>query len=259
MWLRSIAYRLGQVRQQLGFVAPLTGEDYEEAARVLPSSAALSLFCTMSPADQQHALRVCRGLQAHGCTNEDMLAAALLHDVGKAQGRVPFWTRPAIVLGKKLAPQLLSRLVLYPKTGSPPRWDPIMQMSKLPGSSVGADLSCPSPIYRPPEKSPPSPPSLHQLVKPHYRAPRGDGQGPSIVGAIPCGRPACGRPAPRPDYPTTTIPKWRQSLSNAWYHAEIGADLASAAGLSDHAVLYIRTHHQPGGPAAELHEVDEVS
>ena len=34
MWLRSIAYRLGQVRQQLGFVAPLTGEDYEEAARV---------------------------------------------------------------------------------------------------------------------------------------------------------------------------------------------------------------------------------
>ena len=84
-----------------------------------------------------------------------------------------------------------------------------------------------------------------------------------MVGAIPCGRPAPvradGRPAPGPDYPTTTIPKWRQSLSNAWYHAEIGADLASAAGLSDHAVLYIRTHHQPGGPAAELHEVDEVS
>ncbi len=295
MWLSSIAYRLEQVRQQLGFVAPLTGEDYEEAARVLPSSAALSLFCTMSPADQQHALRVCRGLQSHGCTNEDMLAAALLHDVGKAQGRVPFWTRPAIVLGKKLAPQLLSRLVLYPKTGSPSRWNPIMQMNKLTGSSVGSDLSRPSPIYRPPEKSPPSPPSLHQFVKPHYRVPRGAGQGPSMVGAIPCGRPvpvladgrpvpvladgrpaptsahdplapghdplvpAHGRPAPGPDYPTTTIPKWRQSLSNAWYHAEIGADLASAAGLSDHAVLYIRTHHQPGGPAAELHEVDEVS
>src|SRR5438128_2215816 len=197
MWLRSIAYRLGQVRQQLGFVAPLTGGDYEEAARVLPSSAALSLFCTMSPADQQHALLVCRGLQAHGCTNEDMLAAALLHDVGKAQGRVPFWTRPAIVLGKKLAPQLLSRLILYPKTGSPPRWDPIIQMNKLTGSSVGADLSRPSPIYRPPGKSTPSP---HQLVKPHYRVPRGDGQGPSMVGAIPCGRPvpvsAHGRPAP---------------------------------------------------------------
>jgi hypothetical protein len=70
---------------------------------------------------------------------------------------------------------------------------------------------------------------------------------------------ADGHPVPGPDYPTTTIPKWHQSLSNAWYHAEIGADLASAAGLSDRAVLYIRTHHQPGGPAAELHAVDEVS
>ncbi len=215
MWLRSIAYRLGQVRQQLGFVAPLTEEDCEEAARVLPSSAALSLFCTMSSADQQHALRVCRGLQVHGCTNEDMLAAALLHDVGKAQGRVPFWTRPAIVLGKKLAPQFLSRLVLYPNG-----------MEHL--QPVGAGE-----VWR----------GEGTLASP-----------PSKVGVMPCARPAT--PGA---HPAATIPKWRQSLSNAWYHAEIGADLASAAGLSDHAVLYIRTHHQPGGPAAELHEVDEVS
>jgi hypothetical protein len=27
--------------------------------------------------------------------------------------------------------------------------------------------------------------------------------------------------------------------------------------LSAHTVLLIRTHHQPGGPAAELHAVDE--
>src|SRR6266487_4313223 len=283
--LHTIAYRLWQVRQQLGFVVPLSAAEYSEVVQWLPNSA-LPLFQTMSDADQRHSLRVCQGLLERGCVDRDLLAAALLHDVGKAQGRVPFWTRPAIVLGKKLAPQLLSRLVLYPKTGSPSRWDPIMQMNKLTGSSVGSDLSRPSPIYRPPEKSPPSPPSLHQFVKPHYRVPRGAGQGPSMVGAIPCGRPvpvladgrpaptsahdplapghdplvpAHGRPAPGPDYPTTTIPKWRQSLSNAWYHAEIGADLASAAGLSDHAVLYIRTHHQPGGPAAELHEVDEVS
>jgi hypothetical protein len=187
MWLHTAGYRLRQVRQQLGFVAPLSEEDYQQVARVLPSSAALTLFRSMAPADQQHALRVCRGLQARGCADGDMLAAALLHDVGKAQNRVPFWTRPAIVLGKNLAPQLLSRLVIRPENVSAPRRDPI------------------------------------------YRV------------------------------PLTTIPKWRQSLSNAWYHADIGADLAASTGLSERAVLYIRTHHQPGGPAAALHAVDEVS
>jgi hypothetical protein len=216
MWLHTVGYRLRQVRQQLGFVAPLSEEDYQQVARVLPSSAALSLFRSMSPADQQHALRVCRGLQARDCTDTDMLAAALLHDVGKAQNRVPFWIRPAIVLGKKLAPQLLSRLVIRPENVSAPRRDPI------------------------------------------YRVPRGVGRGPSMVGAMPCARPSSPRPSPPSGHPTT-IPKWRQSLSNAWYHADIGADLAASTGLSERAVLYIRTHHQPGGPAAELHAVDEVS
>ncbi len=55
------------------------------------------------------------------------------------------------------------------------------------------------------------------------------------------------------------MPAWRRALSNAWWHAEIGADLAAVAGLSEKAVLYIRTHHQPDGPAAELHSVDEAS
>src|SRR2546428_12955922 len=127
MWktgLEVATYRLRQVRQQLGFVRPLSAQDHAEVMCWLPATA-LSLFATMSNADQRHSLRVCRGLQAHGCTDRDMLAAALLHDVGKAQGRVPFWSRPAIVLGKKLAPRLLKRLVVYPGTqdsGALPRW-----------------------------------------------------------------------------------------------------------------------------------------
>ncbi|MBE3561074.1 MAG: hypothetical protein IMW89_17910 [Ktedonobacteraceae bacterium] len=174
-FLKSTIYRLRQVRQQLGFVAPLSESDHAEVARWLPPLA-LPLFHSMSAADQQHSLRVCRSLLARGCTDADMLAAALLHDVGKAQGRVPFWTRPAIVLGKLCAPRLLRRLV----------------------------------------------------------------------------------------FPLTTLssqsrPRWRRSLSYAWWHAEVGADLATAAGLSERAVLYIRTHHQPHGPAALLHQVDEVS
>ena len=169
--MHALVYRLWQVRQQLGFVPPLTAKQRLEVAHWLPASA-LPLFQSMTRADQQHALRVCAGLQARGCADEDMLAAALLHDVGKAGGRVPFWTRPAIVLGKRCAPRLLARLTVYPHAGQ-----------------------------------------------------RG----------------------------------WRQSLGYAWWHAEIGADMAAESGLSERSILYIRTHHQASGPAAELHLVDEVS
>lgn len=175
--LQKLMYRLGQVRQQLGFVAPLTPADNAEVAHWLPPSA-LPLFQSMSRADQQHSLRVCRGLLARGCSEKDMLAAALLHDVGKAEGRVPFWTRPAIVIGRRVAPGLLTRLAVCP---------------------------------------------LHE---------EDTGTGKA---------------------------RWRRSLGSAWWHAEVGAELAAAAGLPERAVLYIRTHHQPDGPAAELHTVDEVS
>ncbi|MFI5274157.1 MAG: hypothetical protein ACHQ4H_14070 [Ktedonobacterales bacterium] len=51
---------------------------------------------------------------------------------------------------------------------------------------------------------------------------------------------------------------WRRPLYDAWHHAEIGATLAARAGLSDRVVLLIRTHHDPHGPAAELHAVDDA-
>ena len=171
--MHIIVYRLWQVRQQLGFVAPLSAEECLQVAQWLPTPA-LPLFQSMSAADQRHSLRVCQALLARGCVDRDLLAAALLHDVGKAQGRVPFWTRPTIVLGKLCAPRLLKRLAVDPR---------------------------------------------------QHKA----------------------------------LPRWRRALSNAWWHAEIGAELAAAAGLSEKAVLYIRTHHQPAGPAAELHLVDEAS
>lgn len=172
--LRILAYRLKQVYQQLGFVAALTAREQAEVAALL-SPAALRLFASMSPADQRHSLRVCRGLQARGHDEHDILAAALLHDVGKAAGRVPFWTRPLIVLGKRCSPRLLTRLTVYP-------------------------------------------------------------------------------------IETHRLPAWRRALSYAWWHAEVGADLAARAGLSSRAVHYIRSHHHPDSPElAELHLIDEAS
>jgi hypothetical protein len=132
-----------------------------------------ALFASMSTNDQRHSLTVFRVLSARGCGDPDLLAAALLHDVGKGGGRVPLWVRPPVVLLHAFAPGL-----------------------------------------------------LHRLTR---------------------------RPAP-----DRSVPWWRRAFYNSWHHAEVGAELAAAAGLSGRAALLIRTHHQPDGPAAALHAVDEA-
>jgi hypothetical protein len=212
-----IVYRLWQVRQQFGFVAPLSAEERAEVARWLPDSA-VALFETMSAADQRHALRVCRGLQERGCTEKELLAAALLHDVGKAG--VPFWTRPAIVISKRCFPRLLARLVVSPskRAGRTVPRGPLDPLDHVPStgshllSNKGLSISS---AYCPPDIVPTSSPRM--------------------------------------------LMSWRRSLGYAWWHADIGADLAAAAGVSERTILYIRTHHQPNGPAAALHSVDEAS
>lgn len=137
--VQTLLYRLGQVCQQLGFVSPLSAAELQEVEERL-SPAALRLFVSMSPADQRHSLRVCRALQTLGWREEDILTAALLHDVGKAAGRVPFWTRPAIVLGKRCAPHLLTRLAVYPiRQPGLPRWRRALSYAWW-HAEVGSDL-----------------------------------------------------------------------------------------------------------------------
>lgn len=63
--------------------------------------------------DRQHALNVVRALQQRGYDEPDLLAAALLHDAGKAApqgGRVRLGHRVAVVLMRAFWPALLERI-----------------------------------------------------------------------------------------------------------------------------------------------------
>jgi hypothetical protein len=73
-----------------------------------PSQA--ELFLRMPRCDQRHGLDVFYALRREQHHDHDLLAAALLHDVGKTGGRLRLWHRVLIVLIKALRTQLLDRL-----------------------------------------------------------------------------------------------------------------------------------------------------
>ncbi len=163
--LLAARYRVYQVWRSVA-ARPLDAADHAILDATLPA-AGRALFFTMSRNDQRHSLTVYRALRERGCADAELLAAALLHDSGKGDGRAPLVIRPPVVLLRAFAPGALRWLARSPQ-----------------------------PWFR----------------RPFYAAQR---------------------------------------------HAEIGADLAAQAGLSARVVTLIRTHHQPNGPAAELHAVDD--
>ena len=63
------------------------------------------LFQRYSPEDQWHSYRVFCTLQTAGHTQPDLLAAALLHDVGKTRLPLSAWERSLIVLAQLLLPR----------------------------------------------------------------------------------------------------------------------------------------------------------
>ena len=99
-----IAYRMRQLWQALGFHAESidarTLEEYLNPEQ-------RELFQSMPAAEQRHSLATLRTLQAKGHFEQALLQAALLHDAGKAGGRVRLWHRVATVLLRSLAPALL--------------------------------------------------------------------------------------------------------------------------------------------------------
>lgn len=63
-----------------------------------------ALYRRMRRAERQHSLRVLRRLLDAGYQHPDLLAAALLHDVGKTQMRFSLPEKVLVVLVKALAP-----------------------------------------------------------------------------------------------------------------------------------------------------------
>jgi len=70
----------------------------------------VELFQRMPRCDQRHGLDVFYALQRKQQHDRDLLAAALLHDVGKSDGRLRLWHRVLIVLIEAIGPQVLVRL-----------------------------------------------------------------------------------------------------------------------------------------------------
>jgi hypothetical protein len=102
--LHGAAYRVRQFFNAL--LARVSPDDLAEADAVLPPGAQ-KLFRTMSVSDQRHSLAVMRSLRRQGHTEADLLAAALLHDVGKSAAWLTPVHRTIIVLTRHVAPRAL--------------------------------------------------------------------------------------------------------------------------------------------------------
>ncbi|HEX9036227.1 MAG TPA: hypothetical protein VF808_04470 [Ktedonobacterales bacterium] len=132
--LMGARYRVYQVWRSLA-ARPLDDEDRAILDTILPAGGR-ALFATMSRNDQRHSLTVYGALRERGCEDPDMLAAALLHDSGKGNGRTPFIVRPMVVLLRRFAPGALDWLASAP---SPWFRRPFYFASRH--AAIGADLA----------------------------------------------------------------------------------------------------------------------
>lgn len=97
-----IGYRLRQTWQRM--TGSLSRTDWEAVETTL-NPQQVQLFRALSHGDQIHSLRVFRTLQAMDVDEREILAAALLHDVGKAAHKLRVWERGAVVILGKLLPE----------------------------------------------------------------------------------------------------------------------------------------------------------
>jgi putative nucleotidyltransferase with HDIG domain len=101
----NVWYRAHQFFQAL--TARPSPEDLEKVENVL-SPALLKLFFQLQASEQSHSIEVFQKLREENEKNDDLLVAALLHDIGKSCHPLSLWERIIIVLGKTMFPEKVS-------------------------------------------------------------------------------------------------------------------------------------------------------
>lgn len=98
----GLLYRVRQFGQALA-AGPLPPAATQEIVGLLSESEQL-LFQRFSFNDQRHSYRVMKTLREAGQSDPDLLAAALLHDIGKSKYALPIWARSLVVLAHAFFP-----------------------------------------------------------------------------------------------------------------------------------------------------------
>jgi hypothetical protein len=100
----GIVYRFQQF--WIAWTASPSVKDLERAHEFL-SPALMDLFLQMQPSEQAHSLSIFKEMKDMGERSPDLLAAGLLHDVGKCRYPLSPWERALIVVFRRISPSLV--------------------------------------------------------------------------------------------------------------------------------------------------------